>query len=254
MATRCRISSAPEVAAGGAGWDVLEAWRREDFDRIPDGDPAVVEHIGAQAAPAGPVADDGCCVVRRVFQSPAEAATRLAQFDTVESTIADPEVSTDQCVEANATGDQVAPAEREIGRLSEQLAEDLDFLGFDQRQVLPGPVRAAAMAVAFDALMGECLDLAFGDHWGAGLWADEQTFDDHEYALVFNEGARQKSMFESITWFLGCTVSPKQVTYDLLPIKYDRVVKNSKAISLSRLGRGNKSSIHLSTCISARSR
>lgn len=231
MAARWRISSPLNIAAGGVGLDVLKARWREDFERIADDDPAVVEDIGAQAAAAGPEADNRCRVVIRGRQSPAEAAARLAQFDAKEPTIADPEVPADQCVEANAAGHDIAPAEREIGRLSEQLAESLDFLGFDQRQVLPGPVRSAAMAVAFDALMGECLDLAFGDHWGAGLWADEQTFDDHEYALVFNEGARQKSMFESITWFLGCTVSPKQVTYDLFPIKYDRVVKNSKAMS-----------------------
>ena len=155
MAARWRISSPLNIAAGGGGLDVLKASWREDFERIADGDPAVVEHIGAQAAAAGPVADDCCRVVIRGCQSPAEAAARLAQFDAKEPTIADPEVPADQCVEANAAGDDIAPAEREIGRLSEQLAEGLDFLGFDQRQVLPGPVRAAAMAVAFDALMGE---------------------------------------------------------------------------------------------------
>ena len=155
MAARWRISSPLNIVAGGVGLDVLKARWREDFERIADGDPAVVEDIGAQAAPAGPVADNRCRVVIRGRQSPAEAAARLAQFDAKEPTIADPEVPADQCVEANAAGDDIAPAEREIGRLSEQLAEGLDFLGFDQRQVLPGPVRAAAMAVAFDALMGE---------------------------------------------------------------------------------------------------
>ena len=155
MAARWRISSPLNIAAGGVGLAVLKASWREDFERIADGDPAVVQYIGAQAAAAGPVADDCCRVVIRGCQSPAEAAARLAQFDAKEPTIADPEVPADQCVEANAAGDDIAPAEREISRLSEQLAEGLDFLGFDQRQVLPGPVRAAAMAVAFDALMGE---------------------------------------------------------------------------------------------------
>ena len=148
MAARWRISSPLNIAAGGGGRDVLKAWRREDFERIADGDPAVVEHIRAQAAPAGPVADNRCRVVIRGRQPPAEAAARLAQFDAKEPTIADPEVPADQCVETNVAGDDIAPAEREIGCLAEQLAESLDFHGFDQGQVLSRPVRAATLPLS----------------------------------------------------------------------------------------------------------
>ena len=120
----------------------------------------------------------------------AERAARLAQVDAAQHDLADPELLADERVQADAARHEIPARDGEVERLTVLLLEALDFLGFDQRDVLPRLVVAPEVTVAVDAAAGNDDDAPLLDCRSAGYRADEDAFDHRVSSGATLTGAR----------------------------------------------------------------
>ena len=96
------------------------------------------------------MANDRSSLEGLIGQSLAKAAAGFTTLDPEQDAIPNAETAADQIIEADAAGDDIAASQTEIDSTTRRRAKAFNFLSLDQRQVLPWPIAASAMAVAND--------------------------------------------------------------------------------------------------------